>query len=176
MGKLPVTGINHVCVVTADLDRAMRTWHEDYGVGPWTHYRFDAETMAARVGGERVDCAIRVAAAPLGDGAQKLELIQPLDDRGLWAESLAAHGGADHLHHVRLDVADFDEAAAALTDGGAPLGLDADFTGDPDEPPLRCNYFEGGPTIGFRIELGEAPPGFNLANPSGTFPPPDEDD
>jgi methylmalonyl-CoA/ethylmalonyl-CoA epimerase len=170
MGKVPITGINHVCVVTADLDRAMRAWHERYGVGPWTHYTFDADDMEARVGGERVDCAIRVAAAPLGDAGQKLELIQPLDERGPWAESLAAHAGADHLHHVRFDVTDFDEAAAALTDGGAPLGLDADFTGDPAEPPLRCNYFATAPTLGFTIELGEAPPGFALANPDGTFP------
>lgn len=170
MGKVPITGINHVCVVTADLDRAMRDWWERFEVGPWTHYRFGADTMEARVGDEPVACAIRVAAAPLGDGEQKLELIQPLDDRGPWAESLAAHAGADHIHHVRFDVTDFDEAAAALADGGAPLGLDADFTGDPDKPPLRCNYFEAGPAIGFRVELGEAPPGFSLKNPSGTFP------
>jgi hypothetical protein len=170
MGGVPIIGINHVCVVTADLDRAMRTWYEDYGIGPWTHYRFDADNMEARVGNERVDCAIRVAAAPLGDGRQKLELIQPLDQRGPWAESLAAHDGADHIHHVRFDVADFDTAAAALLDGGAPLGLDADFSADPAEPPLRCNYFEGGATIGLRVELGEAPPGFSLDNPSGTFP------
>lgn len=170
MGGVPITGINHVCVVTADLDRAIRTWYEDYGIGPWTDYRFDADNMEARVEGKRVDCAIRVAAAPLGDGRQKLELIQPLDACGPWAESLAAHGGADHIHHVRFDVADFDAAARALVEGGAPLGLGADFSANPSEPPLRCNYFEGGPTIGFRVELGTAPPGFSLDNPSGTFP------
>lgn len=29
MGKLPVTGINHICVATTDLDRSMRSWYEN---------------------------------------------------------------------------------------------------------------------------------------------------
>src|SRR5690349_4531602 len=115
MGKLPITGINHICVVTRDLDRLVRDYWEKYGVGPWSIYRYDASNMRATEEGEPIAFEMRAALAQLGPPA-RVELIEPLDDRSQYAESLRAHGDRDHLHHVRLDVADYDEAVAAATE------------------------------------------------------------
>src|SRR3954452_481852 len=101
MGKLPITGINHVCVVTRDLDRLVRVYWEKYGVGPWTIYSYDESNLKATVDGEPRSFEMRAALAQLGPDS-RIELIQPLDETSPYADSLRARGDADHLHHVRL--------------------------------------------------------------------------
>src|SRR5262249_4132709 len=118
------TGINHVCIATHDLDRAVRTWADRYGVGPWSIYTKDASNMAATVHGQPTDFPMRVALAALPSGA-RIEIIEPLDDRSPYAQSLAANGGADHVHHVRFDVADHVDTVARLRELGLPEILDA---------------------------------------------------
>jgi hypothetical protein len=82
------TGINHICVVTHDIDRAVRMWSDRYGVGPWSLWTKDASNMTAVVDGEPTDFAMRVALCQLSPGF-RLEIIQPLDDRSPYAKSLA---------------------------------------------------------------------------------------
>ena len=62
------TGINHICVVTHDIDRAVRTWSDRYGVGPWSLWTKDASNMTAVVDGEPTDFAMRVALCQLSPG------------------------------------------------------------------------------------------------------------
>jgi len=172
MGKLPVSGINHICVVTRDLDRLVRVYWEKYGIGPWSIYRYDATNMRATVAGEPIRFEMRAALAQLGPPA-RIELIEPLDERSQYAESLRARGDADHLHHVRLDVAGYDEALAAAAEVGADVRMSADFAGGgADGPPFRSTYLETEADLGFLLELGEAPPGFTMPSPEATFPPP----
>ena len=59
----PFTGANHLCVVTADLDAAVRAWSDGYGIGPWTIYTKDASNMSAEVDGEPEPFAMRAASA-----------------------------------------------------------------------------------------------------------------
>jgi methylmalonyl-CoA/ethylmalonyl-CoA epimerase len=166
-----LTGLNHVCVVTTDLDRAIRLWADRYGVGPWGVWTKDGTNMTAAVEGRPADFGMRVALASLPSGV-RIELIQPLDDRSPYAGSLARHGGADHIHHLRFDVDDYGTAAARLGDdlglrtilhaefAGAP-GLDGSFTG---------TYFDTEPELGFVTEIGRAPEGFAMPPPESTYP------
>ena len=39
------TGALQVAVVVTDLDVAMKTYVEDYGIGPWEIYEFNPDTM-----------------------------------------------------------------------------------------------------------------------------------
>jgi len=172
MGKLPITGINHVCVVTRDLDRLVRTYWEKYGIGPWSIYRYDAANMQATVDGEPRGFEMRAALAQLGPPA-RIELIEPLDELSQYAESLRAHGDADHLHHVRLDVGDYGEALAAASDAGAAVKMDAEFAGGgEDDLSFKATYLDTEPDLGFLLELGEAPAGFTMPSPEAVFPPP----
>jgi catechol 2,3-dioxygenase-like lactoylglutathione lyase family enzyme len=164
-------GVNHICVVTGDLDRAVRTWADRYGVGPWSVWTKDASNMTARVDGEPAEFAMRVALAPLASGA-RIELIQPLDDRSPYARSLERRGRADHIHHVRFDVADHDAAVARL---GGELGLQetlhAEFDGTPgDDAKFIGTYFDTEDDLGFVVEVGHAAAGFAMPEPERVYP------
>jgi methylmalonyl-CoA/ethylmalonyl-CoA epimerase len=165
------TGINHICVVTGDLDRAVRTWADRYGIGPWRLYRYDSSNMEARVGGRRVEFDMRVALCQLSNA--RIELIQPLDDdRSPYARSLTEHVGADHIHHVRFDVANYDESAAHLQSLGADTIFDAAFrprAGAADER-LSATYFDTSDDLGFTVEIVRMPEEFAMPEPELVYP------
>src|SRR3954447_9240537 len=166
-----LTGLNHVCVVTTDLDRAIQTWSDRYDVGPWGVWTKDASNMTAAVEGRPTDFAMRVALASLPSGV-RIEIIQPLDEWSPYAQSLVRHGDADHIHHLRFDVDDYDAAAARLRDD---LGLDtmlhAQFTGMPGlEGSFTGTYFDTEADLGFVMEIGGAPEGFAMPPPEDVYP------
>jgi catechol 2,3-dioxygenase-like lactoylglutathione lyase family enzyme len=164
------TGLNHVCVVTTDRDRAVRTWAHRYGVGPWALYSYDSSNMSAVVDGEPTDFEMRVALCNVSP-AQRIELIQPLDDRSPYARSLAVHDGADHVHHLRLDVAGYDEADAGLRRLGLRRLMDAEFAGAADsEAKFVGTYYGTEDELGVIVEIGEARPGFLMAEPEEVYP------
>src|SRR4051812_3804014 len=120
------TGANHICIATRDLDRAVRVWSDRYGVGPWRVFEYDASNMSAMIDGRPAQFEMRAALAQLGPSF-RIEIIQPLSGDNPYADSLEQHGGADHLHHVRLEVADFEAASRRLGDMGLATRLYATF-------------------------------------------------
>jgi catechol 2,3-dioxygenase-like lactoylglutathione lyase family enzyme len=164
-------GINHICIATNDLDRAVRTWSDRYGVGPWSLYRYDRSNMTAVVDDRPADFAMRVALAALSP-TSRIELIQPLDERSPYAQSLARHAGADHIHHVRFDVADYDATVERLQNGlGLRPLLTAEFAGASDEGPrFAGRYFAAEDDVGFIVEVGRAPDGFAMPEPESVYP------
>src|SRR5438132_5442947 len=91
--------VTQLGIVTRDLDRTIRIWSDKYGVGPWQVHVFDPSNMTElTVGGRPAEYGMRIALAFLG--SMMLEVIEPLDERSIYAGSLERHGGADHLHHV----------------------------------------------------------------------------
>jgi catechol 2,3-dioxygenase-like lactoylglutathione lyase family enzyme len=163
-------GVNHVCIVTADLDGAVRTWADRYGVGPWSIWTKDPSNMTAAVDGLPVEFAMRVALASLPSGL-RIELIQPLDERSPYARSLTRHAGADHIHHLRFDVDDYGAAVAHLRELGVPTILDASFAGAPGvEGSFTATYFDTEDELGFVVELGDAPAAFGMPAPEDVYP------
>lgn len=159
------TGINHICIATRDLDRAVATWADGYGVGPWRIWTKDASNMRASP-----QFAMRVALAELPSGA-RVELIEPLDDRSPYARSLERHGGADHLHHIRFDVDDYVDTRASLDGLGHDVLLDATFAGaEGVTSEVRATYFGTERELGFVLELADVPPDFSMPPPERTYP------
>lgn len=162
--------INHVCVVTGDLDRSMRVWADRYGFGQWSVYTKDGTNMKALVDGEPTEFAMRVALASVSL-TFRIELIQPLDERSPYAASLARHGGADHVHHIRFDVADYAAAGARLSALGHRRLLEAEFDGAPGVAgKFAGTYFDTERELGFVVEIGHAPPGFAMPEPERLSP------
>jgi catechol 2,3-dioxygenase-like lactoylglutathione lyase family enzyme len=156
------TGINHVCVATRDLDRAVRVWSDGYGVGPWSIWTKDASNMTTSP-----QFAMRVALASLS-AATRIELIQPLDERSPYAASLERHAGADHVHHIRLDVEDYGDARRDLEALGLEVVLDAAFSGaEGIESHVRATYFSTERDLGFVLEIADVPDGFVLPPAEG---------
>jgi catechol 2,3-dioxygenase-like lactoylglutathione lyase family enzyme len=163
------SGANHICIVTADLDRAVRRWWNRYRVGPWRVFSYDSSNMQAKVNGSPVDLKMRAALAQLGQ-AFRLEIIQPLDELGPYAESLSRAGGADHVHHVRLDVPDFAGTRDELVVLGLPVRLEASFKGGSSEHRFQAMYFDARDDLGLLLEIGHAPAGFSMPEPDYVYP------
>ena len=164
------TGCNHLCVATNDIERAVRTWADRYDVGPWRLWTKDASNMVAAVDGEPTDFAMRVALCQVSP-TFRIELIQPLDDRSPYARSLAARGGADHIHLVRFEVAEYERAKERLSSLGLPLQLDARFAGAPGSSgEFVGTYFGTEDDLGFVAEIGQAPAGFAMPDPESVYP------
>jgi catechol 2,3-dioxygenase-like lactoylglutathione lyase family enzyme len=165
------TGIDHVCIATNDLDRAVRAWADRYGVGPWSVYTKDTSNMSAEVDGAPAEFAMRVALATLSPTA-RIEIIQPLDDRSPYAHSLARHAGADHVHHVRFHVDDYDASVVRLRDElGLHTMLDATFAGAPGvDGAFHGMYFATEEELGLVVEIGHAPPGFAMPAAERVYP------
>ena len=112
--------------------------------------------------GSPVDFKMRAALAQLGP-AFRLEIIQPLDE--LYAESLSRAGGADHVHHVRLDVPDFAGTRDHLIALGLPVRLEASFKGSSSERRFLAMYLDARDDLGLLLEIGAAPAGFSMPEP-----------
>jgi methylmalonyl-CoA/ethylmalonyl-CoA epimerase len=163
------TGASHVCVVTTDVDRAVRTYSDRYGIGPWRVYSYDRSNMAVSIRGNPVDFKMRVGLCQLGQ-TFSIELIQPVDNGNLYSDSLAVHGGADHVHHIKLDVADFGRAAQRLQGLGLNKLLDGRFQGGADGATAHGVYYGTEDELGFVVEIGELSPNFTMAEPEYTYP------
>jgi methylmalonyl-CoA/ethylmalonyl-CoA epimerase len=165
------TDANHICIVTHDIERAVRTWSDRYGVGPWRVYSYDDENMAASVDGQPVAYRMRAALCSLGPHF-RIEIIQPLDDLSPYSRSLIERGGADHIHHVRLDVTSYDAAAEHLGKLGVPVTMDAAFKGGgpADRPRLSATYFATDADLGFTLEICRPAEGFVMPEPDSVYP------
>ena len=149
----------------------MRTWSDDFGVGPWQVYAYDETTIDATYCGITQPLPMLAALCSLSD-TFRLELIQPLTEAGPYHDSLLAHGDADHLHHVRLAAADPAAAQAALETSGNDVVYDAAFAGaDPTGPRLHARYYDTVPALGFLLEVVERPATFAMPEAVRSYPP-----
>jgi methylmalonyl-CoA/ethylmalonyl-CoA epimerase len=166
------TGLNHICVVTSDIERAVRVWSDKYGIGPWNLYTFDASAsnMSARIHGRPVDFVMRVGLCRISP-TFRVEIIQPLDERSLYAASLAHHKGVDHIHHVRVEVEEYGGAISRLDELRLDKPMEASFCGAPGvEGRFTGTYFSTETDLGFILEVGHAPDGFQMGPPEFVYP------
>jgi catechol 2,3-dioxygenase-like lactoylglutathione lyase family enzyme len=166
------SGVNHICVVTRDVDRTVRVWADRYNLGPWSVHTYDQSRVRAAVDGQPAEFGIRVGYCQFGPST-RIELIQPLDDRSPYAQSLDEHGDADHLHHLRLDVGDFASALDQLKGLGLRESLSAEFAGL--DPSLRATakYLTTEADLGFTVEVADVPSGFEQPPADYVYPAPD---
>jgi len=108
MRRDPVfTGTLQVAIVVPELEAAMKTYVENYGIGPWDVYEFNpANVGAMHEGGLPVKRSWRLAIAMVGE--VQWELIEPQDDGSIYARFLAEHGPG--VHHVGVATEIFDGA------------------------------------------------------------------
>src|SRR3712207_3085064 len=96
-------------IVVRDLEATVRRYEDDYGIGPWRFDRIDlGATNDYREYGEPAERSNRVAFATVG--GVMWELIEPLDEDGIYARFLAEKG--EGVHHVAVATPDFDETVA----------------------------------------------------------------
>src|SRR3954462_5496784 len=107
-------------IVVRNLDATMRRYADDYGIGPWDVHEFtDRDAKDFREYGEPVERAWRLATTMVGQ--VQWELIQPLDDKSVYARFLAEKG--EGVHHVAVAPPAFDRTLAQ-----ADVILDGEFS------------------------------------------------
>jgi methylmalonyl-CoA/ethylmalonyl-CoA epimerase len=136
-------------IVVPDLDAAIRSYEDRYGIGPWSVFEVDpAMAKDVQVHGRPAEYRCRAATTTVGQ--VMWELIEPLDDTSLFARFLAEKGGG--LHHVAVSTPSFDEAVAAGTATGKPLVLSGVFGG------IEVSYLPTQDDLGVLLEVFQRRP------------------
>jgi catechol 2,3-dioxygenase-like lactoylglutathione lyase family enzyme len=149
-----------VCVVVRDIEQAMRTYVERYGIGPWDVYEFNPDTVSGmHESGEPVERSWRLALSKVG-GVQ-WELIQPLDDESIYARFLAETGGG--VHHVGVAVPDYEGTIAELDGQGHEVIFGGLYNG------IGFSYFSTDRDMGVITEIFSGAPGDDQ-QPDATYP------
>lgn len=144
-----------VALVVRDLEASMKVYVERYGIGPWEIYAFNPGTVEdMQANGEPVAWSWRLALARVGGVVW--ELIEPLDDRSIYADFLAAHG--EGVHHVGMATHSF---ADALAEQRAPL-LSGRYRG------IDFAYLPTDADLGVATEIFSAVP--SGQEPDGRYP------
>lgn len=99
-----MSGLDHVAILVADLDAAIRLYRDVYGL---------TLSEVEEVPTEKVRVAM------FGHGAGRIELVSPTGQDSPMAKALEKRG--EGLHHVCLEVPDIEQAMRALKAAGAPL-------------------------------------------------------
>ena len=155
------TGTLQVSVVVPDLDAAMRTYVEEYGIGPWDIYEFNpANVEGMHEDGQPVERSWRLALANLGE--VQWELVEPQDDDSVYARFLAEHGPG--VHHVGVAVADYERTLADLGDRGHQVLLGGTYNG------VTFSYLSTDRDLGVVTEIFDGAPGRDQ-QPDAVYPP-----
>jgi methylmalonyl-CoA/ethylmalonyl-CoA epimerase len=102
---MTIKSINHVAIVTGDIDEALAFWRDALGL-PLDH----VEPVAAE--------GVNVAFLPVG-GESAVELLEPATDDSGVARYLEKRGPG--IHHICLEVDDIEATMARLTAHGVRL-------------------------------------------------------
>ena len=117
--KIKVKEIRHVGIVVKDAD-AVAAQYEKYFDIDWSKKRV-TDTTTREHGpflykGERVEFNMKIVIFPLG--GIEIELIEPLDDKGPYADFLRETGGG--LHHFMIEVDGNENFIEVANEIGAP--------------------------------------------------------
>jgi len=154
------TETSQIALVVRDLDAAMRTYVHDFGIGPWEVYEFNPDTVEDMTkDGEPAEFAFRAAVTMVG--SVQWELIQPLDDKSMYAEFLAEKGPG--LHHVAVAVPDYAGTRDALVGKGRRVLQSGLYKG------AKFSYLSTDDDLGVIIEILDWPEGLE-ATPDAIYP------
>ena len=154
--------ITQIGLVVRNVEATAKRCWEDFGIGPWTFITFDpsnVEEMSIR--GKRVDHAMRTAHALIGD--IDWEIIEPLDEKSIYAEHLRTHG--EGLLHILFDVDNHADAKAHMEAKGCPELAHGKWVGNP------YSYFDTQKSLACIAEIYSPPAKKeDLPPPDGAFP------
>ena len=136
-------------IVVRDLEATVRRYEDDYGIGPWEFARIDlGEANNYREYGQPVERSTRIAVATVG--RVMWELIEPLDEEGIYARFLAEKG--ESIHHVAVATPDFYETVAQAERENKVI-LSCEFSG------IDIAYLDTQRDLGMILEIASGMPG-----------------
>ena len=159
--KALLNKVLQVAVVVKDLMKSVKTYNDDYGIGPWAIYDFDPKTVKNMIINEKeVDYAMKLAVCDI-NGVQ-WELIQPLDDKSIYAKFLKKHG--EGLHHIAFGTPDYKKTFNALKEKGKKIIQGGNWQG------LTYTYMSTQDDLGVIAEIYDIDPNFIWPEPEDKYP------
>jgi methylmalonyl-CoA/ethylmalonyl-CoA epimerase len=106
--------VGQIGIVVKDIEKTIRYYQDIMGIGPWA--LFEGEPEWCLEGGKKVTYKGRMALA--SSGPIQFELIQILEGRSLYGDTL---GEGEGLHHLGFFVRDMDARLQAARAAGVPV-------------------------------------------------------
>jgi 4-hydroxyphenylpyruvate dioxygenase-like putative hemolysin len=157
------TNISKLSIVVNSVDETVRTYADIFGIGPWTIWEYNSQTVTEMiVNEEKAEYAARIARCKIGKVVW--EIIQPLDQTGACADFLRQHG--EGIHHLGYDVADFDSAMAFFRNKGKVMVQAGKWLGKED-----FVYWDCGDELKHIVEITFQEPGFQYPDLLEVYPP-----
>lgn len=149
---------HQVAFVVRDLDRAVRHWTDDLGIGPWSVWTMRPPALKNTIyHGKEVPFGIRHALA--WSGNLQFELVEPLEGPSIFKDQLDTIG--EGPNHIGVIVSDHPAAVAGfIAKGFTPLQSATGFGASEDG---KFAYFRPPHDISTIVEL--------ISPPTLRFPP-----
>ncbi|MCF6356513.1 MAG: VOC family protein [Draconibacterium sp.] len=150
--KFPLPDVAQICILVPDIDEAVKTYWERFGVGPWHHYTYGKPLVKRMTRhGKPYEYKMKVALSHIGN--MRIELIEPLEGDTVYTEFIEEHGyGVHHLgfltNDMQASLKDAEECGIAMTQDGAGFGPDDDG---------HYAYLDTEKLLGTTVELIERP-------------------
>jgi len=149
-----------ISIVVRDLEQAMRTYVEEYGIGPWEIYEFNPDTVAQMVKNDApAESAWRIAVTMVG--SVQWELIQPLDEGSIYAGFLASKG--EGVHHVAVGGKAYQEELDTMRAKGRRVLQGGTYNG------VQFAYLSTDEDLGVITEIFDWPEGL-VQEPDAVYP------
>lgn len=160
--KVKINQVLQVCVVVKDLQKSMEMYWNVFGVGPWKIITFQPPALKnTKMRGKVEAFTMKLGLAQIGN--LQWELIQPLTGNSTYKEFLDTHG--EGLHHVAVDVGDFDQAIDLMQQHGIGVLMSGQMPTD------SFAYMDTEKTLGTIIEIYKRPANFKPNPPEAVYPP-----
>ncbi len=106
--------VTQIGLVVKDVYATVNKYIE-YGIKPWKVWTFDDKTLTERtVNGKEEKYGMLLAISYIGN--MEIELIQPTDDKSVYAEFLREHG--EGIHHLKFGTSDYNKTLTTLQEKG----------------------------------------------------------
>jgi methylmalonyl-CoA/ethylmalonyl-CoA epimerase len=144
--------IRQICVVTKDIDQAMKHWVEYLGIGPWRVIAFTEKTITGfEVAGKPVTEPFKFILAFADVGGIEFELVQPVYGPNIYRKFLEERG--EGLHHIKEKIS--DENMEKVVADFRKKGIEVTQTGLFQAS--RHYYLNTEPFVDIIYELGNCP-------------------
>lgn len=149
------TATMQIGIVVPDLDAAIERYEKDFGIGPWQRHQFQpGEVKEWRERGRAVEGGAKTRFAAAMVGTTQWELIEPLDDHGIFAEFLARTGGTGGVHHIAVKATNYDALLSAEATRGQPprpLAMECELGGQYEG--IKVAYLDTQRDLGVLLEV-----------------------
>jgi len=162
--RFPLPDVAQICILVPNLDKAVETYWDRFGIGPWHLYTYGKPLVKRMTRhGKPYDYKMKVALSYIGK--MRIELIEPLEGDTVYKEFIEQHGyGVHHLgvltDNMKASLKEAEECGLKMTQDGAGFGPDGDG---------HYAYLDTENLLGTTIELIERPKRRNP--PEKIYPP-----